>query len=77
MRTGNITFANTDYIALVDVECKNKDCKYHSGTTNICALFKIILNERGQCASFEAKCKGSCDGCHEKKIILSKINVNE
>jgi len=37
----------------MDVECKNNRCKHCDVYNNLCLLFKLRINEEGQCASFE------------------------
>jgi hypothetical protein len=51
---GAIRFSCTDIFGGMSVKCKNICCKY-CDNNNICYLFKIVIDEKGQCASFENK----------------------
>lgn len=58
---GVIRFSCTDIFGNMSVRCKNTRCKHCDGT-NICYLFKITINEKGQCASFEKREEKNSDG---------------
>lgn len=55
------SFSPVDLYGNMSVECKNIRCE-HCDDKNICLLFKILIDEKGQCAFFEQK-KAS-DGGH-------------
>lgn len=52
----NLSFV--DAYGSMSVKCKNIRCK-HCDDNNMCYLFKISINEKGQCASFEEASGGS------------------